>query len=423
MSKKNIFQKVFNDFFERPLDHVITRNQELPLNVPKIVSLLGPRRSGKTYMLYDVIKKLSVDLPRERLVYINFEDDRLFPLQLSDMEDLMDGYYEQFPSHKEKVVYFFFDEIQEVEHWEKFVRRIHDQENCRIYLTGSSSRMLSKELSTTLRGRSLPYEVFPLSFSEFLRFNNISSKSKTSKEQAQIKNALQRYHQQGGYPELVFLPPELHNRTINEYIDLTLYRDLIERFDIKQPHLMKYLLKHIIINMSKPLSINKLYNDVKSQGYKIAKDTIYDYISYLEDAFIIFPIKIRSQSIRKQAVNPTKMYIIDPAFKYAMSMAEDHGRLLENQVFLHLRRQGFELNYVQGKQEVDFYWDGGVLTNVCYDYSDESTRLREVNGLREAMRDLGHHTAQIVTIDTEEVIEVAEGKIEVQPVWKMYLKG
>jgi len=421
--KKNVFQRVFSDFFERSLDHVISRKQQLPLDVPKIVSLLGPRRSGKTHMLYDVIKQLSTSIPRERLVYINFEDDRLFPLQLSDMDDLLEVYYQQFPQHKEELVYFFFDEIQEVDQWEKFVRRIHDQENCRIYLTGSSSRMLSKELATTLRGRSLLYEIFPLRFDEFMEFKNIKANPKTSKGIALIKNTLNLYFQQGGYPELIFLPKELHNRTINEYIDLTLYRDLIERFDVKQPHLMKYLLKHIIVNMSKPLSINKLFNDIKSQGYQVGKNTIYDYISHLEDAFIIFPIKIRSQSVRKQAVNPTKIYIIDPAFKHAMSAQEDHGRLLENQVFLHLRQQGLEVNYILEKQEVDFYWEGGTLTNVCYDYSNEKTKAREVAGLREAMGNLKLNNAQIITWDHEEVIEVEEGRIKVMPIWKLYLKS
>ena len=141
----------------------------------KIVSLVGPRRVGKTFVLYGLIRTLRKTIPAECLVYISFEDDRLFPLQLSDLDGLIAGYYELYPEHRDRTVYFFLDEVQEVPHWEKFVRRITDQENCRVYLTGSSSKLLSQELATSLRGRTVSFEIFPLSFSEFLSFRCIKA--------------------------------------------------------------------------------------------------------------------------------------------------------------------------------------------------------------------------------------------------------
>ncbi len=421
-NKKQAFQQILGDFFDRSLETVVPRAVEIPLDVPKIISLLGPRRAGKTYILFDLIKQLRESVPKERLVYINFEDDRLFPLELEDMEDLVQAYYELFPSHKETLVWFFFDEIQEVPHWEKFIRRLFDQENCRIYLTGSSAKLLSRELATALRGRSIPFEIFPLSFKEFLKFKELIINPATSKGQAQLLYQLKAYLKQGGFPELIFIPEPLHNRVINEYIDLMLYRDLTERFSVKHPQLIKYLLKYLLTNLAKPVSINKMFNDVKSQGYKVGKNTIYEYISYLEEAFIIFRVDLWSRSIRKQAVNPSKSYIVDPAFKYAMSVQEEMGRVFENAVFMELRRRGTQPFYVQNKQEADFYWEDGLLINACYDYREASTRKREINGLLEAMEALNLSESLLVNWDKKELLTFGEKKIRVQPLGEFLLE-
>ncbi len=233
---------------------------------------------------------------------------------------------------------------------------------------------------------------------------------------------LRKYLKQGGFPELVFLPHEQHNRIINEYIDLMLYRDLIERFSVKHPQLVKYLLKYMLHNLAQPFSVNKVFNDIKSQGYKVGKTTIYDYVSYLEEAFIIFRSEIWSRSIRQQAVNPSKVYAIDPAFKYAMSIGEDMGRVFENAVFLALRRKEIHPSYFLQKQEVDFYWENGVLINACYDYSDASTRKREVNGLLEAMDFLGLKESFLINWDKRETLEINGKKIHTKPLWTFLLE-
>jgi predicted AAA+ superfamily ATPase len=419
--KKQVFQQIIADFFEKPLDHVIPRDYKIPLDLPKIISLLGPRRAGKTYILFDLIKQLRASVPVQRLVYVNFEDDRLFPLRLEEMDDLIQGYYELYPNYKEEKVWFFFDEIQEVPNWEKFIRRLFDQENCRIYLTGSSSKLLSRELATVLRGRSIPYEIFPLNFKEFLQFNKVEINPITSKGQALLLHHLRIYLKQGGFPELVFLPPDIHNRIVNEYIDLLLYRDLTERFSVKHPQLVKYLLKYALTNLATAFSVQKVFNDIKSQGYKVGKNSVYEYLSYLEEAFIVFRVDIWSRSIRKQAVNPSKTYAIDPAFKYAMSIGEDYGRVLENAVFLELRRRGIHPAYFYQKQEVDFYWENGILTNACYDYRFEDTRKREINGLLEAMDYLNLQESQLISWDNQEILNFGNKQIVVRPLWEFLL--
>lgn len=422
MDKKTVFQELIADFIRRPDRLVKTRDQVIPHDIPKIISLLGPRRAGKTYILFSLIEKLKETIPSDRLVYVNFEDDRLFPLKLEDMDGLVKGYYEMYPGNKDYTVYFFFDEIQEVDQWEKFIRRIHDQENCRIFITGSSSRLLSRELATSLRGRTLPFEVFPLSFKEFLSFRNVSYDLFSSKGQAVLVSELNKYMMQGGFPELIFLPEELHKEVINEYINLMLYRDLTERFSLKHPHLIKYLLKFLLTNMGRILSVNKIYHDLKSQGYAVGKNTVYDYISYLEEAFIIFSVDLFSPSIRRQTVNPSKIYGIDPAFKYAMSMGEDKGQVFENTVFMELRRRKKHPFYLLEKQETDFYTEEGLLINACMDISHPDTRKREIGSLLEAMDHTGLSESQLITRDQKEEIEISGKKIIVRPLWEFLLE-
>jgi hypothetical protein len=373
-------------------------------------------------VLFDLIRRLREQVDPTRLVYINFEDDRLFPMHLADLEELLQGYYSLFPGNKDQKVWFFLDEVQEVEHWEKFVRRLVDQENCRVYITGSSSRLLSRELATSLRGRTLPYEVFPLSFSEFLRFNQIEASPHSSRGQAKLVHSLNHYLDQGGFPELVFLPDSLHRRTINEYIDLMLYRDLSERFGLRNPALLKYLLKFMLTNLANPISLTKVYNDLKSQGYRVGKNTVFEYMSHLEEAFALFAVEIWSRSVRKKAANPRKVYTIDSAFKHAMSVGADRGRIMENAVFLHLRRQGIFPSYWLDGQEVDFYWETGRLINVCLDLSAPSTRQRELQGLRKAMQQLDLSHSYLVTASQEEEINLDGRRIHVLPVWSFLLE-
>lgn len=423
MGKKQAFQQIMADFIARPLNGVQPRDLKVPLDVPKIISLLGPRRAGKTYVLFHLIQQLRATLPANRLVYLNLEDDRLFPLQLEDLDGMLQGYYEMFPENRSQLVWFFLDEVQEVPHWEKFVRRLSDQENCRIYLTGSSAKLLSRELATSLRGRTLPYEVFPLSYAEFLAFNGVAIEPYSSQGQALALHWLARYLRQGGFPELVFLPEELHRRTITEYIDLMLYRDLAERFALKNTALLKYLLKFILLNISNPISVAKLFNDLKSQGYAVSKNTVYEYLSYLEEAFVLHRAPIWSPSVRVQAVRPEKVYAVDPAFKYAMTLNEDKERVFENLVYLALRRQGIAPHYWLDGQEVDFFWENGQLINACYDASDPSTRHREINGLLRAMEKLDQPTSLLLTWD-EEGTHTAPGRtVQIVPLWRYLLNG
>jgi len=421
LAKKLLFKQLIQDFTEKSLDHVIDRSIDLPEDVQKVISVIGPRRAGKTFVLYSLIKKLRRKLPITRLVYINFEDDRLYPLQLADLDDFIVGYYELYPENKDFPVYFFFDEVQEVSNWEKFIRRINDQENCRIYLTGSSSKLLTHEIATSLRGRTITYEVLPLSFKEFLNFQGVKANPGSTKGKARLAKALSDYFKQGGFPELIFNPAAIHQRIVQEYLDIMIYRDLSERYSVRNPALVKYLLKYLLQNLANPLSFNKVYNDLHSQGLKVARNSVYEYFGYLEETFTLFKTQIYSHSIRKQSSNPSKIYSVDLAFARAMNHRIDQGRLFENFVFLHLRRAGLHPNYFLDKQEVDFYVEDRYLINACISMEDYSTRTREVEGLKLAMQKTAMRESYLITWDEEGELDVGSGIIHMLPLWRWLL--
>ena len=419
--KKEIFKRLIVDNQERTFAEIVLRDIQIPIDTRKIVTLKGVRRCGKTSILYQTIKKLRETVDKTNLVYINFEDDRIFPVQLPDCNELLEAYYEMFPTKKPEKVYFFFDEIQIVENWEIFIRRLHDTENCQIYLCGSSSKLLSSEIASSLRGRSISYEIFPLSFKEFLRFKNIDNNYYSSANYALIRNALNTYLFQGGFPELVYENEDKHKLILQEYVDLIIYKDLIERYGITNRNLVKLLVKYCYVNISTPLSQNKLFKELKSQGISLSKNTLYEYIDYLREVYAIFTIPLYSRSVGEQNRNPLKLYAIDTGFKAIFSISQDIGRVIENVVMLHLRRNNMALYYWAGKHETDFVYeaeDGIHLVNVCYDLSNAETKTREINSLLEAMQQHKTNNATLITMEMEELVSIDNKSINIIPLWK-----
>jgi predicted AAA+ superfamily ATPase len=426
--RKDIFKRLITDSQEKDLSYVIDRDLMIPLDTGKIISLIGVRRCGKTHVVYSIINKLRKTTDTQSIVYINFEDDRLFPLELKDLSTLLDAYYEMYPDKKNEKVYFFFDEIQNVKDWEKFVRRLYDTENCAIVITGSSAKLLSKEIATSLRGRTLSYEVFPLSFSELLAFKGIGKDLYSSKAQARIKNAFSDYLIRGGFPEIVNYDQAVYMKALQEYIDLLMYRDVIEHHGISNTFLLKRLIKFCYANISTLVSFNKLYNAFKSEGLNISRNTVYEYVSHLEDAYALFTVPIYAKSMREQWRNPRKIYSVDVGFKTAMDypFSIDRGRIFENIVFLELRRKAEQIYYFKGKHEVDFYYTlSGKehLLNVSYEIESPATREREIRGLDEAMQRFSLKNGTIVTSEHKEEIKTEAGKLYVIPLWEWLLAG
>jgi predicted AAA+ superfamily ATPase len=392
---KDTLKRIITDFHSAPIPNVFDRELSLPLNLEKVITLSGIRRSGKTSLLFITIHRLiNSGVAKPCIIYLNFEDDRLFPVRLSEMDLILRAYHELYPDKIDETKYLFFDEIHQVNQWEKYIRRIYDTENIRIYLTGSSSGMVSREISAALRGRGVHYEVFPLGFKEILNFKRIKVDSYSSKTDAMVQHALQDYLVWGGFPEIIKNEePQLRNKILTEYADLILYKDLIEQYGIQNQFLLKYLLKHFMVNAATLVSANKLYNDLRSQGISLSKNSLYEYLEYMIDAYILFRTPKYSSSVRVQQQNPSKYYVIDTGLirVFLADPMANRGRKLENAVYLHLRTRTDikEIFYYKDRKEVDFLYQKGPNTHlikVAHGIHSSDTAARELSGLEEARK-------------------------------------
>jgi uncharacterized protein len=412
---KELIKTIIKDFHGRGIPDTIARNIKIPMDSGKIVTLVGSRRAGKTYLMYQLMQQIK---DRTNIIYINFEDERL-QLSASELQVVIDAYLELYPNKKNP--YIFFDEIQEIDGWEKFVRRVYDTISHHVYITGSSAKLLSREIATSLRGRTITYEVYPLSFQEFLRFKGIVTDSNSTKGKATLRKMFDVYLQRGGFPETVTMEEEVYRRTITNYFEVMLYRDIVERHDITNVLPLKRLLKRIIGNIARDLSIHKIFNDLKSQGIKVSKDSLYKYLEYAEDAFMVFTLNNFSESVSQQGAK--KSYSIDTGMSSLLSftLSQDLGRLLENIVFLELKRRGKDIFFYRDKHECDFVIKEkeriSKAVQVCYEL-DEQNKEREIEGLRTAMARFHLKKGIIITRDQRETF----GNIEIVPVWTWLLK-
>jgi len=433
MTKKDKIKQIISDFHQRGIPDLVEREHNWSAPAGKIFSVMGVRRSGKTFSFYQIMKEIlekGGDL--RDILFIDFEDDRLDPISKDTLSLVLDSYYELYPAKKNTIVYVFFDEIQNVDGWERFIRRVLDTEKVKIYITGSSSKMLSKELSTTLRGRTVAHEVFPFSFTEYLKYKGLSPESVSSKDRVQVINAFQKYLDVGGFPEIFDSEESERINILQGYINLIVYKDLIERHNIKNHALVKYLIKYFLGNISNLFSVNKMYNDLKSQGYKVSKDGIFNYLSYLEDAYCFFPVSIYSDSVRVRQVNPRKIYSVDHGLVTACvwNAKENTGSLLENLLYVQLRRvspwRGIHYYVTQNGNEVDFVVSekGKIMSviQVSETIANKGTMEREIKALDEAMEELGVKSGTIITREEENEIKVGKRIVNVVPAWKWMLK-
>ncbi|VAW35748.1 Uncharacterized ATPase, AAA superfamily [hydrothermal vent metagenome] len=422
---KSVFKKLIVDFQERNFVDIIKRDVEIPSNTKKIVSLIGIRRCGKTYMLFYLIQQLRKIINNKNIIYINFEDDRLYPLTLKDLDLLLESYYELYPQKRGEKIYLFLDEVQNIKCWELYVRRIHDAENIHLYITGSSSKLLSSEIATSLRGRTITFEIFPFSFKEYVRYKGIEVNLFSSRSVSYLKNAFNTYLVDGGFAETFDESADIQKRILKDYLDLIIYKDIIDRYAIKNHSLLKHLIKHLFVNMGTLVSFNKLYNDYKSLGYKVGKDTLFDYISYLQEVFALFTVPIFRNSVKEELRHPKKLFAIDNGFKklFDISMSFDFSKLYENIAYLHLRRKTPEVYYYKKKQEVDLYCilDKECLINVSYDISDADTLKRETNALIEGMDYFSLKSAYLITSEQERELHFGDKTISIIPMWKWLL--
>jgi predicted AAA+ superfamily ATPase len=427
----DLIKNLIADFHERELpEKIVPRDLELPKAPGKIQSIIGPRRAGKTTYLYSLIQqeRNRGGNAREQ-VYINFEDER-FQFDTENLQQILDAYQQLYPETPLNRVSFYFDEIQVVPAWEKFLRRMQDTVTSKIYVTGSSAKLLSREIATQLRGRTLSSTLLPFSFRERLAYFGIDPEylySTTNRNR--IVAHFDAYMNRGGYPEVMDVDEEAFVRIMQEYGDVLLYRDIIERHNLSNPHVVREFLLRLIAGNSKTVSVNKLYNDFRSRGISTSKDALYALLDYFIDAYAAFEVKRYDRSPARRERTLSKVYVNDTGYAtaYRPAFSADSGQKLETLVFLQLYRDNRDVYYfTAGSRECDFVvTDRGQVTELiqaCYTLTREN-HGREINGLSAAMNATGLSRGLLLTKDSEDQIDTDAGVIHILPVWKWLLTG
>jgi predicted AAA+ superfamily ATPase len=388
------------------------RDIRVPQVSGKAFAVVGMRRTGKTTFLWQVLgEKLRQGVPREALLFFSFEDERLIGMRANDLQLVLEEYYLLFPDRRgrEKVV-FFLDEIQVVPGWETFIRRILDTEHVEVFLSGSSARLLSREVVTSMRGRAMEVRVMPFSFREYLRHQGNEPQQPpellTTADRSLLQNRLLAYLLEGGFPEAQGISAQDRYQLLQSYVDVVLLRDVIERYDVSHPVALRWMVRYLLSNAAGLFSVNKMHNDLRSQGFALGKETVYAYLGYLEDAFLLQSVFVAASSERQRMVNPRKVYPVDASLipLFDRTGRANLGHALETCVFWELQRRGAEVHYVRtaGNYEVDFlarYWDGREeLVQVCANLTDEQTAQREFRALMEASRRHPSATPVFITL-------------------------
>ena len=422
------------------LPEMVSRELALPTSPTQVISVVGVRRCGKTYLLLNTMKQLLGELKKDNIVYVNFEHERLRNLDAGDLEELLVAQREIFEPEEAKQTYVFLDEIQNVRDWDKWVRRIHDERRFRIFITGSSSKLLSREIATSLRGRCLSFTLYPFSFAEFLKAKKYLLESlaeiQYSEEKGKVLKLLREYMEFGGFPEVVLQEDEeTKNRLLSSYFETIFYKDIVERYGVKNLALLDDFLRYAINNFSSYLSLTKIEKYFKSTGVKCSKKTLANFLKYSGAVFLLFPLEIFSYKIKERMQYPRKIYCVDTGIvnRFTPKISENLGRLAENVVYLELRRRfeppTHEISYWRDRQlgEVDFVVKEGLrvkrLVQVCWDPTDGETRKREVRGLLKAMEEFKLREGLVLTEDLEEEGKVGGRRILYKPLWKWLLEG
>lgn len=380
--------------------------------------LVGLRRAGKSYLLYQRFAELLAEgLHAEEILYFNFEDDRLGSLRLSDL-DLVKQAYEELYAHRPV---FMLDEIQIVDGWEKFARRLADHKY-RVYITGSNARMLSSEISTTLGGRFLVQSVFPFSFREWLTAKGVTLPANWQYlSNTSVKRGLNDYLHYGGLPELLQVDPRFRRQWLSNLYNKIYFGDLLARYGIRNVTAMKTLVRKLAESVRQPCSFNRLASLISTVAGKVKQDTVAEYLEHAKDTCLIFSVENIAAKLQDK-LSARKHYFTDNGL-LNLFLIDQETSLLENLVAIHLfERYPDDLYFYNDRVEVDFcLFEHRTACQVAYTLRDAATREREVRALLAYQRRYGPQRLLIITMDEEEDIVAGDTVIKAVPVWKWLL--
>ncbi len=429
-----IRQKIL-DAQAAPIPVLTRRDAWLPAVKDKAVAVIGMRRAGKTSLLWQVLAdRFACGTPREGLLYFSFEDERLADMQLEDLDLLVETFYLLNPSWRDaRKATFFLDEIQLVPNWELFARRLLDSENIDLFLSGSSARLLSREVASSMRGRAMEAVVAPFSFREVLRHAGREPQKSTGRltksERSQLDRDLLDYLARGGFPEAQGLDTRNRFELLRTYVDVVLLRDVVERHNLSQPQVLHWMVRQLLGNAAGAFSINKFHADLKSRGVAVGKDTLHSYLAHLEDAFLIINLDLATDSERRRQVNPRKVYPVDTGLMalFDKSGKANVGHALETVVLHELQRCGIQVNYVRTAAgfEVDFYARGlngdEALIQVCADPDSPDALAREVRALQDAAATWPNASLQLIALTQPKGLLPQEIQLHIASDWLLRL--
>jgi predicted AAA+ superfamily ATPase len=429
MMAKEVIKELIKASQDAIGQHRLVERDVAPMRMRnKVSTLTGVRRCGKSSLLHLEMQRLMANgIDRERMFYLQLEDERLEPSPAT-LTAITAAYQELYPGIPLHQVTVFLDELQGMPRWEAFVLRLLEADRATIYLSGSNSRMLSHEIATSLRGRTLNTHVLPFSYAERLRLRNVSYDPYKPKQRAAMLADVHDHLLWGGFPEVVQADERTRRALITEYFHVLLFRDLIERHGIQQPVVLKEFLKRMLASATKPTSIRKVHDMLRSAGMKPTKDLLYTWLEYALDVNLLIRCDRFGASANERLTSSTRFFSVDNGLLTAMTTAfrDEWGRLLENMVAVDAVRAGWQIAYYKDLRRVGRECDLLLLTNgrpkravqVCWDMSDPETRQRELKGLAAACQELGLKEGLVVTFENTEEIEHEHLHIDVVPYWR-----
>lgn len=407
-------------FFEKK--DLIKRDIDIDkyIRTQQIVVISGVRRCGKTSLLYLIKDKIIETTDKNNILYMNFDDERLINIVAEDLNEIYSLFLEDFSPNQKKIC-IFFDEIQNISGWEKFLNRMYEK-GIKIFVTGSNGTLLSSEIATSLTGRNVVLELFPFSFKEYLVLNRevYDLKTLTTSKKSVLKKLFKEYYIYGGFPLIL---KEKNKEILIDYYNDIFYRDVIARHSITKVKEMKIIGNFLSSNIGKIYS----YNTLKEISGLKSLSSIKNYLDFFRDSFLFFTMEKFSYSFKQQMLSSKKIYSIDTglALEIGFSFSENAGRLLENIVFIELKRRGKETYYHNDKHECDFLIKDKnrivAMIQVTKELTDDN-RKREMSGLLEAMNIYKRDEGLILTEDQEDIIEIEEKMIVLKPVWLWLLE-
>ena len=434
MSMKDALREVMSQFYSDgfPSD-AVSRFERFPEVRSNATVVKGMRRTGKTYFTYLRMKELvAKGIPLERIVHVNFDDDRLAAMTAEDLRLVPDLHAEMFPDAADRKCYYFLDELQDIKGWERFARRLIDSRRVQLCLTGSSSRMLSEDIATEMRGRSVGVEIFPLSFPEFIVYNGIFPETPrlpdAPRTRGRLKKALSDYITTGGFPDVQGVDSTSRVRMLQEYANAVVYRDIVERHEIPSVPSLRYVLQYLLHNFARKVSVRAIAGVLRQQSLPCDRESLANYLTYFSDSYFAYPVPIRTDSLAVRRTNPDKYYLVDTGMIGALKAKNDaeKGFVLENAVYMALRRGFNKIEYYNTRKgaEVDFFVTDrekkkSRLVQVSYDMPGEATRAREFSALDDARRETGVEDCTIVTWEEEG----EENGVSIVPAWKWLLRN